>query len=409
MYDLETNSGGLREPLCPLSIGSICMRSARNVKWRVSGESEPARNVRAARKCDSSLTQRAMLGRCPSPARLCVSLTCAIFLAAPCLSKDDDFAGNAYLRPGTEVRPPTDRLDRNSQLLETNQLSRSSERASSSTNPRYATQASNTPPRPPTYRGGAQLSSKPSFVNSDELSQRWLPQATQFSSADIEANQRPTLPPMPSSHEQRASTWEETDFRVAQANYQDAITPPSLPYNPNQPNASFGSGGGTVMPPSMSAPFSPSTGLPGSTNPSGTSIPSVASPTNLPQYPRASTAPSFVNGAPFVSGPVCEFDAYGMVAPAAYYAPDSMACPPAFGYSYPTPGWGTNFSDAYIPPTLTPGAMPGYYTGADVGYRPLFSLGQENYNVQLGRGIIGQPVAYVQGQPVRNFLRYIFP
>ncbi len=29
----------------------------------------------------------------------------------------------------------------------------------------------------------------------------------------------------------------------------------------------------------------------------------------------------------------------------------------------------------------------------------LFGFGQDNYNVQLGRGIIGQPVAYVPANP----------
>lgn len=63
----------------------------------------------------------------------------------------------------------------------------------------------------------------------------------------------------------------------------------------------------------------------------------------------------------------------------------------------------------YVPPTLTPNLTPGLYSPDNSGYAPLFSLGQENYNVQLGRGIIGQPTVYVPGQPVRNFLRYLFP
>ncbi|MEO8270625.1 MAG: hypothetical protein ABI557_12960 [Aureliella sp.] len=64
---------------------------------------------------------------------------------------------------------------------------------------------------------------------------------------------------------------------------------------------------------------------------------------------------------------------------------------------------------AYIPPTLPPNLTPNLYTPNNSGYKPLFSLGQENYNVQLGRGIIGQPTAYVAGQPVRNFMRYLSP
>lgn len=64
---------------------------------------------------------------------------------------------------------------------------------------------------------------------------------------------------------------------------------------------------------------------------------------------------------------------------------------------------------AIAPPTLPPNLTPQLYTPDNSGYRPLFSLGQENYNVQIGRGIIGQPTVYVPGQPVRNFMRYIFP
>lgn len=62
---------------------------------------------------------------------------------------------------------------------------------------------------------------------------------------------------------------------------------------------------------------------------------------------------------------------------------------------------------AYVPPTYTPNSS--MYSANNNGYRPLFSLGQENYNVQLGRGLYGQPTVYVPGQPIRNFFRYIFP
>ncbi len=47
-----------------------------------------------------------------------------------------------------------------------------------------------------------------------------------------------------------------------------------------------------------------------------------------------------------------------------------------------------------------PNQVPsGLYSGNNSGFRPLFGFGQDNYNVQLGRGLIGQPVAYVVGQP----------
>ena len=62
-----------------------------------------------------------------------------------------------------------------------------------------------------------------------------------------------------------------------------------------------------------------------------------------------------------------------------------------------------------MPPTFTPNLTPNLYSANNSGYSPLFSLGQENYNVLLGRGIIGQPTVYVPGQPFRNFFRYISP
>ena len=64
----------------------------------------------------------------------------------------------------------------------------------------------------------------------------------------------------------------------------------------------------------------------------------------------------------------------------------------------------------YAPPTVMPNAPQAIaLTSNYPGYRPLFTLGQENYNVRLGQGIVGQPTVYVPGQPVRNFFRYLFP
>lgn len=61
---------------------------------------------------------------------------------------------------------------------------------------------------------------------------------------------------------------------------------------------------------------------------------------------------------------------------------------------------------AYAPPAAMPPAT--IYAPANAGYVPVVGFGQ-GANAQLGRGLYGQPTAYVDGQPVRNFLRYIFP
>jgi hypothetical protein len=60
---------------------------------------------------------------------------------------------------------------------------------------------------------------------------------------------------------------------------------------------------------------------------------------------------------------------------------------------------------------------PGFATGGVAGNtfggasvpRALISLGQQNNAVQVGQGLWGQPVAYVPGQSIRNWVRYFFP
>lgn len=89
------------------------------------------------------------------------------------------------------------------------------------------------------------------------------------------------------------------------------------------------------------------------------------------------------------------------------YPTSYQNCAPGItGPSFPATGAVPN---TFAPPTLPPNLTPGLYTPDNAGYTPLLSLGQENYNVLLGRGIIGQPTVYVPGQPFRNFLRYLSP
>ena len=85
--------------------------------------------------------------------------------------------------------------------------------------------------------------------------------------------------------------------------------------------------------------------------------------------------------------------------------------PTAYQCAVPTPSVPTTGAvpGTYVPPVFTQNVAPALYAPDNAGYAPLFSLGQENYNVQIGRGIIGQPTVYVAGQPIRNFLRYLSP
>lgn len=42
-------------------------------------------------------------------------------------------------------------------------------------------------------------------------------------------------------------------------------------------------------------------------------------------------------------------------------------------------------------------------------YQPVIRLANVPPGTFVGQGIIGQPKAYVDGQPIRNLLRYVFP
>jgi hypothetical protein len=46
---------------------------------------------------------------------------------------------------------------------------------------------------------------------------------------------------------------------------------------------------------------------------------------------------------------------------------------------------------------------------SSVGFQPLLPIFSMPPTVYVARGILGQPVIYVPGQPVRNFLRYLGP
>jgi hypothetical protein len=69
----------------------------------------------------------------------------------------------------------------------------------------------------------------------------------------------------------------------------------------------------------------------------------------------------------------------------------------------------------YTPPPAeiaAPAILPNNAgTGARAGapIRSLVTLGQERFPVRVGQGLWGQPVAYVPGQPARNWVRYFFP
>ncbi|PNY37293.1 hypothetical protein C2E31_08395 [Rhodopirellula baltica] len=88
----------------------------------------------------------------------------------------------------------------------------------------------------------------------------------------------------------------------------------------------------------------------------------------------------------------------GAVAPMGYatVAPTSLAPEIAAPAVMPTVA---TTGPMIAPPVATPAAPA----------RALISLGQDRYMVQVGQGLWGQPVAYVPGQALRNWLRYFSP
>ena len=174
------------------------------------------------------------------------------------------------------------------------------------------------------------------------------------------------------------------------------------PLQSNPPLSTLGTNPNPIGNPGIrsSVPYYP----PQSTNPLSNPAPLSGNPMRSPSDGMTSPR-GVVNSAPFVSSPPCQFDAAYMVSPRVYrQAVDPCAQPgrgtPYAPSPYATSSGGSPF--AYAPPT----AMP---YGYNSGYRPLIGFGQSLNNAYLGRGIIGQPTAYVDGQPVRNFLRYLFP
>ena len=77
------------------------------------------------------------------------------------------------------------------------------------------------------------------------------------------------------------------------------------------------------------------------------------------------------------------------------------------GQSYPYPAanvGGNGNSNWALPPTTAAGGLT-----PNTGPQPLLRLRPMPAGAYLGQGIIGQPTAYVHGEPLRNMLRYIMP
>jgi hypothetical protein len=249
---------------------------------------------------------------------------------------------------------------------------------------------------------GIPLSSSDVMTATGQAIQRWRPVSVQ-SLADAESMTRPSL-----------GAGSSSDLNAVQ---------PAITLQPNSTDAVVGAAyqlpGGFTPPPNLAVPPgsnlapppSSSPVLPNATNPN--ILPNALGPNYVPSpsYPMApmyqpDSRGTIMSSEPFVTGPPCQFDASYMVEPTCYMAAADVGCGSYGGPAYPPY---SGIPGNIVPPTYMPNQYPGLYKGGRAGWRPLIGFGQENYNVQLGRGIIGQPVAYVPGQPFRNFLRYISP
>lgn len=133
--------------------------------------------------------------------------------------------------------------------------------------------------------------------------------------------------------------------------------------------------------------------------------PTVPASNPPPQY--ASNESTYVTSEPFVSSPPRQIDARFMVSPTLFRpaADDCNTCGTSPRPYAPSPSTPSGTPMSYAPPTYYPYS----YNGFNSGYRSLIGFGQNVSLAQVGRGLYGQPTAYMPNQPFRNFIRYLFP
>lgn len=177
-----------------------------------------------------------------------------------------------------------------------------------------------------------------------------------------------------------------------------------LPQQYTMPGDSGGSMATQVppqTPPAASSSVAPGVALPpAATSTVPRSLPQQPSPDYdpLPQPEMADGTFATLDNCACVSAPSTYTAAsgWGCGSPVAYAAPATFSPPPA---EFAAP--------AVVPPTTMPAGPLAVAPATAAPARSLFTLGQELYPVQVGQGLWGQPVAYVPGQHVRNWLRYL--
>jgi hypothetical protein len=170
---------------------------------------------------------------------------------------------------------------------------------------------------------------------------------------------------------------------------------------------------------SIGLPNSPATGAFQGQPPVALPAPGPAANTFAPA-PRSSVAPNAPLSStldfqpipqPQLGNAYATIDNCSCISPPSGYSAASIGCGSPVNYAAP----GYVAPTGYVAPPsqiAAPFAAPVQFpsvTGNAAPLPSLFTLGQQNNPVQVGQGIIGQPVAYVPGQPIRNFIRYLFP
>ena len=198
------------------------------------------------------------------------------------------------------------------------------------------------------------------------------------------------------------------------------VTPPSGFQEPNV-GAPFGLPPGTGAPLPMSNPvpapntMAPPTGLPPAL-PMNSAVPRNVPVVGLPStqvIPRNAdmlpiAQPQLNDGFATVGNSCC------VSAPSSYVAAMGLSCVGGGYQPTTTQGYIATGPQVAAPPqvasTVPSGLVPVTRPSAPgVPKKPLINLGQDKNAVVVGQGLIGQPVAYVPGQCIRNWIRYISP
>jgi hypothetical protein len=107
-------------------------------------------------------------------------------------------------------------------------------------------------------------------------------------------------------------------------------------------------------------------------------------------YPIPNFSPLPTQAGTTINPPPASLGAPTLTAPQPVWAPDTNS--PGMLYN-PNLGFDTT--------------APGVFNSGRVNYTPLFALRNLPPGTYIGQGLLGQPKAYIDGEPIRNLLRYM--